>query len=87
MRSVMCARSEHGRALHPTQKPLSCILPLIEYSCPPGGMILDVFGGSGTTAIAARMSGRDSIVIEGNPAFAEIARQRIADDAPLLGAA
>jgi len=37
MRSVMCVRSEHGRAMHPTQKPVACVLPLIEYSVAGGG--------------------------------------------------
>lgn len=46
MRSVMEVRNEHGRAIHPTQKPLELLLPLIRYSCPPGGTVLDPFAGS-----------------------------------------
>jgi site-specific DNA-methyltransferase (adenine-specific) len=46
MRSVLRVRSEHGRAFHPTQKPVAIVNPLIEYSCPPGGMVLDPFMGS-----------------------------------------
>jgi site-specific DNA-methyltransferase (adenine-specific) len=37
MRSVLNVRSEHGRAIHPTQKPLGIIEPLIEYSVDRGG--------------------------------------------------
>jgi site-specific DNA-methyltransferase (adenine-specific) len=35
MRSVLQFRNEHGRAIHPTQKPLSLLGPLLEYACPP----------------------------------------------------
>lgn len=34
-RSVIAVRSMHGRALHPTEKPLGILLPLISYGCPP----------------------------------------------------
>ena len=54
MRSVMYVRSCHGRAVHPTQKPEGIVRPLIEYSCPPGGLVLDPFCGSGTTLVVAR---------------------------------
>lgn len=37
MRSVLQARSMHGRALHPCHKPAAVLTPLIEYACPPGG--------------------------------------------------
>ena len=64
MRSVQFVRSEHGRAVHPTQKPLGIVSPLIEYSVPRGGLVVDPFGGSYTTALAARMSGRRCIAFE-----------------------
>lgn len=35
MRSVIYARSEHGRAVHKTQKPMAIVEPLLLYSCPP----------------------------------------------------
>lgn len=58
MRSVLQVRSEHGRAVHPTQKPLGILRPLIEYSVPPGGLVLDPFAGSASTLLAARELGR-----------------------------
>jgi len=76
MRSVWCCRSEHGRAVHPTQKPLGVIQPIIEYSCPPGGLILDPMAGSGTVGIAARPN-RRSILIESDPGYFAIAEQRL----------
>lgn len=84
MRSVMFCRSEHGRAEHPTQKPVACVAPLIEYSCPPDGLILDPMAGSGTVGIAAQMAKRDAILIEINPIYASTAESRIRSDAPLL---
>ncbi|MEW1705976.1 site-specific DNA-methyltransferase [Microbacterium sp. NPDC089190] len=64
MRSVQYARSEHGRAIHPTQKPLGVLTPLIEYSVPAGGLVVDLFSGSGSVALAARQSGRRCIAFE-----------------------
>jgi len=84
MRSVIYARSCHGHAVHPTQKPVALLEPLVRYSCPPGGVVLDCFAGSGSTGIAAKRSGRDAILIELNPDYCEMARRRIADDAPLF---
>lgn len=84
MRSVMYARSEHMRAEHPTQKPIAAILPLVEYSCPPGGVILDPFAGSGAIGIAAQRLGCSFIGIEIDPEYAEMARRRIAEDAGLF---
>lgn len=47
-------------------------------------VVLDPFGGSGTTGLVADRLGRDAILIELNPEYAEMARQRIINDAPLL---
>lgn len=77
MRSVIYARSCHGSAYHPTQKPLEVIAPLIEYSCPPGGLVVDPFAGSGTTLLAARMLGRKAIGIEGREEYCEVAARRL----------
>lgn len=84
MRSVMFSRSCHGQAVHPTQKPVSVMLPLIEYSCPPGGTVLDPFIGSGTTAQAAAQLGMSCIGIEINPEYAAMARNPVAPNAPLF---
>ncbi len=37
LRSVLFCRSEHGHAIHETQKPAALLIPLIRYSCPEGG--------------------------------------------------
>jgi site-specific DNA-methyltransferase (adenine-specific) len=78
MRSVLQVRSEHGRAVHPTQKPVGIVRPLIEYSCPPGGVVLDPFAGSGSTLVAAREVGRRAIGIELSERYCEAAARRLA---------
>lgn len=65
-RSVIYCRSEHGRAIHRTQKPVGITRLLIENSCPPGGVVLDPFAGSCTTLVAAKQAGRRAIGIEVN---------------------
>lgn len=87
MRSVMFYRSMHGQADHPTQKPVAVMAPLIEYSCPPGGTVLDPFIGSGTTAQAALQLGMSCIGIEINPTYAEMARNPVGSNAPLFATA
>lgn len=86
-RSVIFCRSEHGRAVHPTQKPLGIVEPLIVSACPPGGLVLDPFAGSGTTGVAARMLGREFLGIEAREDYAAIARERIANEAGLFAGA
>jgi site-specific DNA-methyltransferase (adenine-specific) len=47
-----------GNRLHPTQKPLRVLKPLVRTFCPEGGLVLDPFCGSGSTLVAARDSHR-----------------------------
>lgn len=48
-----------GQSLqHPNQKPLPLMKELVEYLCPPGGVVLDPYAGSGTTAVACVQTGR-----------------------------
>jgi site-specific DNA-methyltransferase (adenine-specific) len=77
MRSVLQVRSMHGRALHPTEKPLGILTPLIEYACPPGGLVVDPFAGSGSTLDAARQSGRRAVGMEADERYAEAAARRL----------
>lgn len=53
-------------------------------SCPKGATVLDPFGGAGTTGLVADRMGRDAILIELNPAYAEIAEKRISEDCPMF---
>lgn len=51
----------------------------LKAGCPKGGTVLDPFGGSGTTGLVADGLGMDSVLIELNPAYVEIARKRLGD--------
>lgn len=64
MGSVIYARSCHGYAVNETQKPEELVAPLVLYSVPPGGLVVDCFAGSGTTLAVARKTGRHAIGIE-----------------------
>lgn len=77
MRSVLRINNTHGHAVHPTQKPLGIVTPLIEYSSPTGGLVVDPFSGSGTTLLAARLIGRRAIGTEANEAYCEAAARRL----------
>lgn len=86
MRSVLQVRSEHGRAVHPTQKPLGILRPLVQYSVPGGGVVLDPFAGSGSTLLAARELGRRAIGIEIDEGYCEAAVARLAQGTLDVGA-
>lgn len=50
----------------------------------PGDTVLDPFGGAGTTGLAADRLGRSAVLIELNPAHAQMSRRRIEDDAGMF---
>lgn len=52
----------------------------ITAGCPPGGLVLDPFGGAGTTALVAARLGRRAALIELNPDYAAMVRRRIEAD-------
>lgn len=66
-----------GNALHPNQKPLSVLTPLVVSFSEPGDVVFDPFAGSGTTGIAARQCGRQFILIEKLSRYYQAARDRI----------
>src|SRR5450830_1208366 len=77
--SVSRLHKEHPeRADHPTQKPLEIIERMLKASCPPDGVVLDLFMGSGTTAIAAQRCGRNFVGFELNPEYCAIIEARLA---------
>jgi len=66
----------------PTQKPLELLEMLIAACCPPSGIVLDPFCGSGTTLVAARHCGRAYVGIDCNPDAVVIAEKRCQAAAP-----
>jgi DNA modification methylase len=83
-RSVWTVATEPFPEAHFATFPPSLIKPCILAGCPKGGTVLDPFGGAGTTGLVADRLGRDAILIELNPEYAEIARKRIAGDSTLF---
>lgn len=79
VRSVIRERSVHGSAIHPTEKPVSLVELLVRTSCPPGGMVLDLFAGSGSAGEACKRSGRQYLGCEIDPEMARKAASRIDD--------
>ena len=72
-----CSKND-GSESHYAIYPQELISPLILAGCPKNGIALDPFGGSGTTGVVAKKLGRNYILIDLNPKYCEIARQRIA---------
>jgi site-specific DNA-methyltransferase (adenine-specific) len=65
------------RNIHPTVKPIELMRWLVRLACPPGGVVLDPFCGSGSTGAAALLEGRQFVGIEREPDYVEIARARL----------
>jgi DNA modification methylase len=63
---------------HPTEKAISVVKPLIETFSPPGGLVLDPFSWSGSTAVAAALAGRLYLGIELEEKYCQVARKRLA---------
>lgn len=61
---------------HPTMKPVELIKRAIEYSSAPGDLVLDLFGGSGSTMIAAEQSGRRAYLMEIDGHYVDVAARR-----------
>ena len=61
---------------HPTVKPIALMQYLIRHITPPGGIVLDPFAGSGTTAEAARREGFDVILMEAEQEYVDFLNQR-----------
>ena len=66
----------HGNN-HPTVKPQALMRYLVRLVCPSGGVVLDPFGGSGTTAVAARLEQCRSILCELSAEYCDIAVERL----------
>lgn len=83
-RSVWTVGTEPFSEAHFATFPTALIEPCILAGCPEGGVVLDPFGGAGTTGLVADRLKRNAILIELNPEYVEMARRRIAGDSPLF---
>jgi DNA modification methylase len=83
-RSVWSVATKPFRGAHFATFPPDLIEPCILAGCPEGGMVLDPFGGAGTTGLVANRNNRNAILCELNPNYLEIFENRMADEAPLF---
>jgi DNA modification methylase len=72
----IAGRSEDAETVHGTQKPVECMRRPIENNSSPGQAVYEPFSGSGTTIIAAEMTGRACHAIELSPAYVDVAISR-----------
>lgn len=63
-------------AEHPTMKPVGLIDAMLANSLPPGGVVFDPFGGSGSTMIAAHNRGGRALLVELDPRYADVIIRR-----------
>lgn len=61
---------------HPTMKPVELVARCLRNSAPPGGVVLDPFGGSGSTLIACHMTGQSARLLEIDPHYADVICRR-----------
>jgi DNA modification methylase len=83
-RSVWTIATQPFKEAHFATFPPDLAERCIKAGCPAGGTVLDPFGGAGTTGLVADRLQRNAVLIELNPAYADIARRRIEGDAPLF---
>jgi 16S rRNA G966 N2-methylase RsmD len=78
MASDMPASNRPEQAMHKWEQGVLWFEHWCERCCDPDGLILDPFGGAGTTAIAAMKTGRRCVLIERDPRSAQTCRDRLA---------
>ena len=83
-RDVWTVATQPFSGAHFAAFPPKLIEPCILAGAPEGGVVLDPFAGAGTTGLVALRHNRSFVGCELNPEYAELARDRIRDDAPLL---
>jgi DNA modification methylase len=83
-RSVWSVNTHSYREAHFATYPPDLIKPCILAGCPEGGVVIDPFGGSGTTAQVAMENGRNAILCELNPEYVKIIEKRLGKVDPLF---
>ncbi len=64
--------------MHPTEKAVSILTPLVETFSRPGNVVLDPFAGSGSTLVSAALLNRRYLGIELEPHYCQLAEKRLA---------
>jgi site-specific DNA-methyltransferase (adenine-specific) len=70
-------RASGDRGLHPTQKPVALFEYLIKTYTNEGDLVLDNCAGSGTTGVACKNTNRNYILIEKEPEYCDIIKERV----------
>ncbi len=76
-RSVWTVSPHPYKGAHFATFPPELIRPCVRAGCPAGGLVLDPFGGSGTTAQVCLEEGRGAVLLELNPEYAPLIRERV----------
>lgn len=77
---ALTSPKEKWAGVHPTQKPTELLRRVILSSSKPNDLVLDPFVGSGTTSVVAKSLGRNSIGIDNNKKYLEIAKKRLSQE-------
>jgi DNA modification methylase len=72
------SKQDGGKRIHPTQKPLQVLTPIIKEYSKQDDMVLDLFGGSGSTLIACEQTNRTCYMMELDPKYCDVIRKRYA---------
>lgn len=75
------ANRDSELAMHPTVKPVALVADAIRDASKRNGVILDAFGGSGTTLVAAERTGRRGFALEISPAYVDTIVKRVSEAA------
>lgn len=78
-RSVICVPKPSANREHPTMKPVELVTRCLNNSAPRGGLVLDPFGGSGSTLLACEYTGRKGRLIELDPRYVDVICRRWQD--------
>lgn len=78
------AKPSDHESNHPSVKPVDLMRDLCAVACPAGGKILDMFGGTGTTAQAAALEGFDCTIVEMNPEMQSVIERRLASTGAIV---
>ena len=76
----------HLNVKHPAAFPVEWPRRIITGWCPPGGVVLDPFGGSGTTALVAKALGAHGISLDMSTDYSRLAQWRVTDETHLAKA-
>ena len=75
-RPVVVKKVNPQKMVHLTEKPVELAVRAMQYSSRPGENVLDLFGGSGSTLIAAEQTGRKAFLMELDPPYCDVIVQR-----------